>query len=114
MAALRSVLERLDLLLSRLHRLPEYLRLRLSKLLVSKLDLAERDIDNFQAHCNDEAAVQSVCDAAVDAGCMLASATRDRELMDDLVGAAERTVQLLSALDTTTAAALVIDTELPR
>ena len=45
---------------------------------------------------------------------MDASATRDAELMDDISGAAENARQLLSALDTTTAGALVLDTKLDR
>jgi len=43
-----------------------------------------------------------------------ASASRDAGLMNELSGVAEKAVQLLSVLDTTTAAALAIDTELPR
>ena len=42
------------------------------------------------------------------------TASRDAGLMNELSGAAEKAVQLLSVLDTTTAAALAIDTELPR
>jgi len=116
MAALRLLLDRLDLLLSLLNGLAGHLRLRLSKHLASDRIPIECDFDNFQAHRNDEGAVQRVAEAAVDEGRMLyaASATHDAELMDDLRGAAETTLQFLCALDTTTEGAVAIDTELPR
>src|SRR5260370_2800397 len=116
MAALRLLLDQLDLLSAQLNGLPGHLRLRLSKHLASDRTPMEGDFDNFQAHRDDEEAVQRVAEAAVDEGRMLhaASATDDAELMDDLRGAAETTRKLLCALDTTTAGAVAIDTELPR
>jgi hypothetical protein len=115
MAALRLLLDQLGLLLSQLNGLPEPLRLQISKRLGCNPNPVERDIDNFQTHCNDVEAVQLVGEAALDDGLMLhaESLTCDAERMDDLGGVAEKTVQLLSALDTTTAAALAIDTEFP-
>jgi len=116
MAALRSLLDQLDLLLSQLNGLPEHARLQLSKLSRCNPIPAERDIDIFQAHCNDEEAVRQVGEAAVGDWCTphAALATGDGELMDDLRGAADRTTDLLCALDTTTAAAVAIDAQLPR
>jgi hypothetical protein len=116
MAALRSLLDQLDLLLSPLNRLPPYLRLRLSKQLAPSHSPAEGDIDRFQALCDDEEAVQQVSEAAADGVRMLHAppATRDAELLGDVRDAAERMVELLSGLDTTTAGAVAIDTELPR
>jgi hypothetical protein len=116
MAALRLLLEAFDLLLSRLNELPEHLRLRLSKHLASRGSPVERDIDDCPAHRNDEEAVREVAEAAVDERRMLyaASATHDVELMNELSGAAETTLQLLWTLDTTTAGAVAIDAELPR
>jgi hypothetical protein len=114
MAALRSVLGQLDLLLSRLNGFPGYLRLRLSRQLASSRGSVEHDIDRFQAHCVDEEAVRQVCEAAADDRLMTdASATRDAELIDDLWSAAVNTSQLLSSLDTTTAGAIVLDAKLP-
>jgi len=114
MAALRSVLDQLDLLLSRLNTLPGYLRLRLSGQLACRCGCVAPAIDRFQAQCDDEEAVQRVGETAADDRSMMdASATRDAELMDDISGAAENARQLLSALDTTTAGALVLDTKLP-
>ena len=116
MAALRSLLDQLDLLSAQLSGLPEHLRPRFSKHLASDRTPIECDVDNFQAHRDDEEAVQRVAETAVDKGRMLdaSSATHDAELMDDLRGTAETTLQLLRALDTTTAGAVAIDTELPR
>src|SRR5260370_4932801 len=116
MAALRLLLDQSDLLSAQLNGLPEHLRLRLSKHLASDRIPIECDFDNFQAHRNDEEAVLRVAEAAVDEGRMLyaASATHVAELMDDLRGAAETTLQFLCALDTTTEGAVAIDTELPR
>ena len=112
MAALRSVLDQLDLLLSRLNTLPGYLRLRLSGQLACRCGCVAPAIDRFQAQCDDEEAVQRVGETAADDRSMMdASATRDAELMDDISGAAENARQLLSALDTTTAGALVLDTK---
>src|SRR5260370_35844120 len=104
MAALRLLLDQLDLLSAQLNGFPGHLRLRLSKHLASDRTPIEGDFDNFQAHRDDEEAVQRVAEAAVDEGRMLhaASATDDAELMDDLRGAAETTRKLLCALDTTT------------
>jgi hypothetical protein len=42
------------------------------------------------------------------------AATRNAELLADLNDAAEKTIELYSILDTTTAGAVAIDTELPR
>jgi cell fate (sporulation/competence/biofilm development) regulator YlbF (YheA/YmcA/DUF963 family) len=115
MAALRSLLKQLDLLSSRLHGLPGYRRLRLSKQLASRCGSVERDIDKFEAHRNDDEAVRQVGEAATDEVSMMhaTSMTSDAELMDDIRGAAENAGQLLSVLDTTTAGAVVLDTELP-
>jgi hypothetical protein len=116
MAALRSLRDQLDLLLSRLNGLPAYLRVQLSKQLACTHRPVEGDTDLFHAHCNDEEAVQQVGEAAADGARTLhaPAATRDAELLADLRDSAERTVELLSALDTTTAGAVAIDAELPR
>lgn len=116
MAALRLLLDQLALLLSRLNGLPEHLCLLLSNQLAANPNpLSGCDTDNFEAHRNDEEAVQLVGEVAVDVRRQLpASASRAPELMDELCGTAERTVQLLCALDTTTASAVAIDAELPR
>jgi cell fate (sporulation/competence/biofilm development) regulator YlbF (YheA/YmcA/DUF963 family) len=113
MAALRSLLKQLDLLSSRLYGLPGYLRLRLSKQLASRCGSVERDIDKFEAHRNDEEAVRQVGEAATDEVSMMhaTSMTSDAELMGDIWDTAENAGQLLSLLDTTTAGAVVLDTE---
>src|SRR5260370_4254086 len=107
MVALRSLLDQLDRLLPLLNGLPGHLRLRLSKHLASDRIPIECDFDNFQAHRDDEEAVQRVAEAAADEVRMLyaSSATHGAELMDDLRDAAETMLQLLCALDTTTAGA---------
>jgi hypothetical protein len=115
MAALRLLLDQLDLLMSRLNGLPGYLRLRLSQQLASRCGSVERDIDKFEAHRNDDEAVRQVGEAATDEVPMMhaTSMTSDAELIDDIRVAAENAGQLLSALDTTTAGVVVLDTELP-
>jgi hypothetical protein len=115
MAALRSLLDQLVLLMSRLNGLPRYLCLRLSRRLASGCGSVERDIDRFQAYCNDEEAIQQVGEAASDDGSMMltGSTRRYAELIDDIRDTAENTRQLLSALDTTTASAVVLDAEVP-
>src|SRR5271167_541860 len=57
MAALRLLLDQLNLLSPRLNGLPEHLRLRLSKQLSSDRSPIECEFDNFQTHRNDEEAV---------------------------------------------------------
>ncbi len=116
MAALRSLLDCLDLLSSRLDGLPLHLRLRLSEQLAAERNPIEAESDNVEAYRNDAEAVQQFAEAAVDAGHPLHAApgTCDAELLDDLGGAAERTQLLLSVLDTTTAGEMVIDTGAPR
>ena len=114
MAALRELLDHLDLLLSRLGGLPGDLRLR-SIQLASTGDPVECEIDPFEAHSSDAAAVEQVGQAAAEIGCMVrpAPTAHDAELVDDVRGAAERTRELISALDTTTAGAVVLDSKLP-
>jgi hypothetical protein len=116
MVALRFLLDQLDLLSARLNGLRGHLRPGLSKHLASDRSPIECDVDSYRAHRNDVEVVQQVAEAALDEGRILyaASAGCDAELMDDLSGAAETTLQLLCALDTTTAGAVAIDTELPR
>jgi hypothetical protein len=58
MAVLRWLRNRLELLLSRLHGLPEDIRLRLSDQLALS---AEPDIDNLQEYRSDVTAVQQIC-----------------------------------------------------
>jgi len=114
MAALRSLLDQLDLLLSQLNRLPGYLRLQLSKRLAWTDGPFEGDADNFQAHCNDAEAVKLVGEAAIDYTSIPSAAPAgDARQMNDLCGAAQKTVELLSVLDTTTEGALVLDSQLP-
>jgi hypothetical protein len=112
MAALRWLRNRLELLLSRLHGLPEDIRLRLSDQLAVS---AEPDVDNLQAYRNDVTAVQQIGEAAVEVERLLHTAptTRDAALMAELSGAAQATAELLSALDTTTAGAIAIDSDRP-
>jgi hypothetical protein len=116
MAALRLLLDRLTSLLSGLSALPEHLGLQLAKQLRGGPSFVGHDLDIYQAYRNDEEAVQQVGEAAIDVGRILqnASAVHDAELMNGLSDAAERAIQLLQALDTTTAGAVVIDSELPR
>jgi len=112
MAALRAVLDQFGVLAGRLNELPGHLRQRLSS--HSALPcLAEGEIDNYRSYCNDAQMVWRVAGAAVETqGMLLAGAAKhDAQLMNDLSVAAETTVQLLFALDTTTAGAMVIDSE---
>jgi hypothetical protein len=115
MAALRSLLDQLDLILSQLNGLPEHLRLQISKQVACNPIPAERDIDIFHAHCNDEEAVRQIGEAVVGDWCTLdaAFATGDAELIRDLRDAADRTAEVLCGLDTTAAAAVAIDAALP-
>jgi hypothetical protein len=112
MAALRWLRNRLELLLSRLHGLPEDIRLRLSDQLAGS---AEPDVDNLQAYRNDVTAVQQIGEAAVEVERLLHTAptTPDAALMAELSGTAQATAELLSALDTTTAGAIAIDSDRP-
>jgi hypothetical protein len=102
MAALRSLLEQFDLLMSRLHGLPEDLQLQLSDKLSHDESLVERDLDNFQTYRGDVAVVQQIAEAAVGVERILHTAPtiRDVELMAGLSDAAQETAELLSALDT--------------
>ena len=96
MAALRSLLDQLDLLMSRLNGLPRYLCLRLSRRLASGCGSVECSIDKFQAYCNDEVAIHQVGEAASDDGSMryTGSTRRDAELIDDV--RVEQRVQFLA------------------
>ena len=102
MAALRSLLEQFDLLMSRLHGLPEDLQLQLSDKLSHDESLVERELDNFQTYRGDVAVVQQIAEAAVGVERILHNAPtiRDVELMAGLSDAAQETAELLSALDT--------------
>jgi hypothetical protein len=114
MAALRSLSYQLDLLVSRLNELPEDLRLQLSQHPAFRPSSAATDIDNFEAHCNDEEAVRLVGEVAIDYTSIPGAAPPgDARLMGELCGAAKRTVELLSVLDTTTEGAVVLDSDLP-
>src|SRR5207244_865647 len=115
MAALRSLLEQFDLLMSRLHGLPEHPRLHLSGQIARYAISAEREDDNFQAYRGDLAAVQQIAEAAGDVEHIVHTAptTHDAELMADLSDAAQKAAELLSALDTTTAGTIVIDIDRP-
>jgi hypothetical protein len=94
----------LELLMYRLHGLPEDLQLQLSDRLARSAVSAEREIDNFQAYRGDTAAVRQICEAAVDVEQIVRTATtRDAEWMADLSDAAQKAAEPLSALDTTTA-----------
>lgn len=116
MAALRLLLGRLTSLLSQLNALPEHVSLQLSKQLHGHPSFVAHDVDIFQAYRNDEEAVQQVSEAVIDVGRMLqnASAVYDAELINNLSDAAETAFRLLRALDTITAGAVVIDSELPQ
>jgi hypothetical protein len=115
MAALRSLSDRLDLLVSRINELPADVRQWLSQQLIFRPSSLAADIDKFEAHCNDEEAVRLIAEAATGyAGIpSMAPATDDARLMEDLCRAAQRTIELLSGLDTTTEGAVVLDSELP-
>jgi hypothetical protein len=113
MAALRLLLDQLNLLSSRLDELPGHLRLWLSTQLVFRVRPIDRHADNFEAYSEDEEAVRLVGETTANHRSILdaASMASNERLMDDLGGAAEKAIQLLSTLDTTTASALAIDTE---
>ena len=115
MAALRLLLDQFDLLASRLNELPQHLRLALCERLPTSTSAVPHDFDRLEAYRNDQAAVQQLDVNASDAARMLflASETGDAEQMADLSGTAQRTLELLCALDTTTAGAIVVDGELP-
>jgi hypothetical protein len=114
MAALRLLSDQLELLLSRLNGLPEHLRRQLSQHPTFRPSSAATDIDNFEAHCNDKEAVKLVSEAAIDYTSIRgATPPGDARLMGDPCGAAQKTIELLLALDTTTEAAVVLDSELP-
>jgi hypothetical protein len=115
MAALRLLLDQIDLLVSRLNGLPHDLRVRLSEQLSRGASDAEPDIDNFQAYRHDTAALQQIAEAAIVVERLqrTISETRDAELMADLSDAARRASDCLCALDTTTAAAVAIDSKCP-
>src|SRR5262249_16912346 len=91
---------------------PGHLRQRLSKYFALPR-IAEGEIDKYRAYCNDVQVVWQVAGAAVETQRMLlaGSAKHDAQLMNDLSVEAETTLQLLSALDTTAAGAMVIDSE---
>src|SRR6266478_5853302 len=115
MAALRSMVKQFDLLMSRLHGLPEDLRLQLSGQIARCAISAEREDDNFQAYRGDVAAVQQIADAAGDVEHIVHTAptTHDADLMAALSDAAQKVAMLLSALDTTTAGTIAIDIDRP-
>ena len=106
MAALRLALDRFDLLVSRLNGLPQDLRVQLSEQL-------SRDAEPFQAYRHDTAALQQIAEAAtfVERLQRTVSETHAAGLMADLSDAAREATDLLCALDTTTAAAVAIDSE---
>src|SRR5262249_50716704 len=113
LAALRLLLDQLDLFLSRLNGFPVHLRPRLSRRLPSDCGSVEHELDKFQAHCHDEEAVPQVGEAAAGESSRVGASpmANDAELMDEIRHAAENTTQLLSLLDTTTEGAVVLDTE---
>jgi hypothetical protein len=115
MASLRQMLGRFELLVSQLHGLPEDLQLQLSGRLARSAISAEREVDNFQAYRRDVAAVQQIAEAAGDVEHMAdkAPTTHGAELMAALSDAAQKAAMLLSALDTTTAGAIAIDSACP-
>jgi hypothetical protein len=115
MAALRLLLHRFELLVSRLHGLPEDLRLPLSAQIARCASAVAPDVDNYQAYRGDIAAVQQIGEAAVDVERLLhmAPTTRDVGLMAGLNDAAQRAAELLSALDATTGAAVALDSDCP-
>jgi len=115
MAALRSLLEQFDLLTSRLHELPGDRQVQLSHHLAHCAYSDEPVPDNFQAYRGDVAVVQQIAEAAVGVERILHAAPirRDRELTARLSDAAQATAELLSALDTTTAGTIAVDTDCP-
>ncbi len=115
MAALRSLLEQFDLLTLRLHELPGDLQVQLSQHLARCANSGERDLDNLQAYRRDVAVVQAIAEAAVGVERILHAAPmrRFRELTARLSDAAQATAELLSALDTTTAGTIAVDTDCP-
>jgi len=115
MAALRQMLDRFELLVSRLHGLPEDLQLQLSSRLAPSAISAEREVDNFQAYRGDVAAVQQIAEAAGDVEHIVdkAPTTDGADLMAALSDAAQKAAELLSALDTTTAGTIAIDIDRP-
>src|SRR5215813_7999302 len=114
LAALRLLLDQLDLFLSRLNGSPEHLRPRLSRRLPSDCGSVEHELDKVQAHCNDEEAVRQVGEAATGESSRVRASpmANDAEVLDEIWHAAETTTQRLSLLDTATESAIVLDTEL--
>jgi hypothetical protein len=115
MAALRQLRDLLELLLSRLHRLPVDLRLRLSEQLARDATPVEPDIDNFQAFRSDVAAVQQIGEAALEIERIvhMPPTAHEAALIAELNGAALRIAELLCVLDTTTEGAVAIDSDCP-
>src|SRR5215813_9357260 len=86
LAALRSLLDQLDLFLSRLNGSPEHLSLRLSRRLPSDCGSVEHELDKFQAHCNDEEAMRQVGEAAAGESSRVGASpmANDAEVLDEI------------------------------
>ena len=113
MAALRLLLDQLDLLVSRLNGLPGNLRLTVSGRLTCTLHRAPLGVDGFEAYRHDDAAVQQLGAVASDLERALHATPSDAQVMADLSIAAQTAAASLCALDTTTAGAVAIDSECP-
>jgi hypothetical protein len=113
MAALRLLLDQLDLLVSRLNGLPGTLRLTVSERLTCTAHRAPPGVDGFEAYRHDDAAVQQLGAVASDLECALHATPSDAQVMADLSIAAQTVAASLCALDTTTAGAVAIDSECP-
>lgn len=113
MAALRLLLDQLDLLVSRLNGLPGNLRLTVSERLTCTAHRGSPDVGGFQAYRHDDAAVQQLGAIASDLESTLHATPSDVQVMADLSIAAQTAAASLCALDTTTAGALALDSECP-
>jgi hypothetical protein len=113
MAALRLLLDQLDLLVSRLDGLPGNFRLTVSERLTGSAHRPPPGVDGFEAYRHDDAAVQQLGAVASDLEGVRHATPSDAQVMADLSIAAQTAAATLCALDTTTAGAVAIDSECP-
>ena len=113
-AALRQLLEQLDLLCRDLRCLPAHLRVALGSRLAQDERWCHENRNFATALSGDSASLEALYEAAVDVGASLvrAQAIRDAELMESLSEIAKRAWGVLGSLDTTTALKVALDAPL--
>jgi hypothetical protein len=111
-AALRSLLDQLDALETRLEGLPQPLRLQLSENLEQCDGLTCAPSALYESHLVDQTALECLWEAANDVGRIAtdAGAIGHAQLLLDLATAAEKSRLFLLSLDTTTEGEVVLDT----